>query len=171
MTEQYIKDPVVVEHAKIAFRNFSGRQQKYNPEGIKNFCVVFDPEVGEMLERDGWNIKWFKQDDEEIPPEAYLQVAVSYKNRPPRIIMLTDGGRKKTPLSEKTVGLLDTAEFELVDIIITPYNWEVNGKSGVKAYLKTMYVTLEEDELDRKYADDVINVMDDETPFTMEHED
>jgi hypothetical protein len=65
--------------------------------------------------------------------------------------MITSRGR--TDLGEDEIELLDYSNFKNVDLIFRPYTWSVGGKSGVKAYLKSMYVTIEEDELDLKYSD------------------
>lgn len=140
-----------IENAKLVFKNFSGKQGKFNPEGKRNFCVIIDEEMVEPLCSDGWKIKRFKQRDDELP-EAYLPVSVAFENFPPTIFMISNG--KKTQLDEESVGSLDWAEIQTCDVVIRPYCWVMSdGKSGVKAYLKTMYVTIEEDKFASKYAD------------------
>lgn len=142
---------IVVENARIGFRNFSGKKGEYNPQGRRNFCLFFDSELGETLKEDGWNIKWLQPKDEYDEEVPYLQVEVSYDNFPPRVVLVTSGG--KTLLDEETISMLDWAEIENVDIIVRPYNWEVSGKTGVKAYVKSMYITVVEDEFAHKYRD------------------
>lgn len=142
------------------FRNFSGKEGKFNPAGRRNFCVMIDPEVARELEDDGWNIKTLKPREDGEEPQPYLQVSVAYNNFPPKIFMVI--GKAKTLLDEDNVGLLDWAEISNVDVIIRPYNWEANGKTGVKAYVKTMYVTIEEDKFAYKYDSDFD---DEDTPF------
>lgn len=142
---------IIVENAKIAFKNFSGKEGQFNPEGKRNFCLILDPELAEKLHSDGWNVRTLKPKDDGEIPQPYIQVSVSFLAKPPKIVLVTSRG--KTLLTEETVGMLDWAEITNVDLSVTPYQWSVAGKNGVKAYLKNMYVTIQEDEFEKKYDD------------------
>ena len=151
-----VKENISIEGAIIRFRNFSGKEGKFNPAGRRNFCVLFDPieqkDLVEKLISDGWNIRWLTPKDESEDDIPYISVSVSYDNIPPKIYIVTK--KKKTLIEdEDTINMLDWAELENVDLVLRPYNWEVNGKSGVKAYLKTGYFTIVEDEFADKYED------------------
>jgi hypothetical protein len=146
-----IKNNLVIENARIGFRNFSGKAAKFNPVGRRNFCVFLDMVDGHKLENDGWNVRWLQPREEGEDMVPYLQVAVSYDNIAPKIVLVTK--KRKTVLDDISVSELDTAEIENVDLIIRPYNWDVQGKEGVKAYVKSMYVTIVEDEFAEKYYD------------------
>lgn len=140
---------VRIDNAKIVFRNFSGAEGKFNPAGNRNFGVFLPDDVAKKMEAEGWNIRWLNSYPDE-PPQGMISVKLNFGNYPPNIILVSDG--KMTRLDEKTVNVLDFAELEQVDLIIRPYEWNVSGKSGVKAYLKTGYFVLVVDELAKKYS-------------------
>lgn len=142
---------LTMEDARILFRNFAGKEGQYNREGERSFCVILDEDIAEQMHRDGWNVKVLKSREEGDPEEPYLHVTVGFKGRPPMIVMLTSKGR--TTLSEDEVELLDWVDIAEVDLTVRPYTWSVNGKSGIKAYLKAIYVKIEESILDIKYRD------------------
>jgi hypothetical protein len=151
MAKQEKLKSVVFENARILFRNFAGVEGKFNAKGDRNFSLLLDDETAQAMAEDGWNVKYLKPREEGDTPQARIEVSVSYKGRPPRVVMITSKG--KTNLDESMVDILDWVDIEIVDLIINPYAWEVNGRTGVKAYLSSAYITIREDELDRKYAD------------------
>jgi len=147
----YQDNSVVLEGVRIVFRNFAGKEGQYNREGDRNFGVLLDEDVATAMAKDGWNVKWLKAREEDESEQAYLSVTVGYKGRPPRVAMITSRGR--TALSEDEIEVLDWVDIENVDLIVRPYEWVVNGKTGIKAYLKSIFVKINEDALELKYAD------------------
>lgn len=141
---------LILEDVTIAFRNFEGKEDTYNRAGDRNFAILLDEDRATQMERDGWNVKYLKARDEDEVPQAYIQVAVSYKARPPKIGMVTSKGL--TYLGESEVEMLDWVDIEVADVTLNPYEWAVNGKTGVKAYLQTLFIKIEEDYLQQKWT-------------------
>lgn len=161
----YITDNVSIEDAEILFRNFAGKQSAYNPAGSRNFCVIIpDDALADKMAADGWNVKRLRPREEGDPERPYIQVNVSFNGRPPMVKLISSSGQ--TILDEDSIDMLDFVDIDTVDLIVSPYNWRVNGKSGVKGYLRSMYVVVQEDEFAKKYAPSSANgPADDDLPF------
>jgi hypothetical protein len=140
----------MVEDAPIIFRNFSGKEGQYNREGDRNFAVVLPREIAAQMHEDGWNVRYLEAREEGEEDTPYVSIAVNFKNRPPRVVLLTSTTR--TQLDEDSVEVLDWADIQTADLIARGYDWSVNGKTGTKAYLQSLFVTIQEDALERKYS-------------------
>lgn len=154
MADYKVTDPVEIEDAQLIWTNFSGKAGKFNAEGMRNFNIIIDEDTFNVLQNDGWNVRVVlpKNDsDPDTPPLYILPVKVSFGKRPPQIQLISSRGRRF--LDEETVGMLDFIDIKTCDVVVNPYNYNVNGKVGVSGYLKSLYVTMVEDRFADKYAD------------------
>lgn len=152
-----------IDEARIIFRNFSGRGDKFNREGDRNFALVIDDqELANELVTRGWNVKIKAPKDEGDAPFMYLPVKVKFNDRGPSIFLKS--GSRGTRLDESDVFMLDNIDISNVDLDIRPYDWEVQGKTGRTAYLQAMEVTQRVDRFAERYAPDY-QPEDEETPF------
>ena len=148
-----VNENLTIENAQIGrggYRNFAGEKTQFNAAGKRTFVVLLDEAMGRMLEEQGWHIRWRDPRDEQDDPVGLLTVEVKFGDYPPKIVLIS--GDNHTQLDESNIAILDTAEIDRCDLIIRPYNWEVNGNTGTKAYVKTMYVTLQDDDFGGRYA-------------------
>jgi len=162
------KDPTVrsnleIGNARLLIRNFTGKEDRFNPPGKRYFLVAIPDDMVAPLTADGWNVKFLKPREEGDDPQPFMKVNVEYdKGNPPEVLLITQNGQQH--LYKHTVGMLDWADILKVDVVISPYNWEVNGKSGVAAYLKKIYVTIVEDRFAAQYRVDSSDIEDDGRP-------
>jgi hypothetical protein len=121
---------VTLKGVQIVYRNFEGREE-FNQVGNRSFHVLLDPVTADILEREGYN----------------------FKGRPPTVALISKRKGTRNTLSEDTVELADHADFESIDLTISPYDWKLkSGQSGRTAYLQAFYGILYESELDQLYA-------------------
>lgn len=145
-------DNVVLRDARIlpgSYRNFSGRGDQYNREGDRNFTVELPEDVARAMIDAGWNIRVRDPREEGDAPQFLFKVAVSYKFKTPQINLIS--GNTRNLLPEDLVAIIDDAEILKADLIVEPSVWEVNGNTGIKAYLKTAFITVFQDELSAEY--------------------
>lgn len=145
------RNELKIEGTQIVFRpNFAGQAEQFNTEGNRYFNVGIAPENVEGLRDQGWNVKEWRGKEEDDETVYFIKVKVSFKVKPPRLVLITSRGR--VPLDEEMCEMLDWQEYEFIDVIISPHHYTINGRTGISAYLKTGMFVIHEDELEQKYA-------------------
>lgn len=141
-----------IEGANIIWKNFSGERDRFNP-GKRGFSVVIDDTVmADELKQEGWNVKKRPLQEGADPSEQEWTLPVKLNmNRYTQIWLIV--GNHKTLLNEDTVAQLDVVDITDCDLSIRPYEWEMSGRTGITAYVDSMYVTIRENKFAEKYAD------------------
>ena len=145
------KDILQIDDARIIFKNFEGRGDKFNREGDRNFSLLIeDPDTADALADRGWNVKIKQGRDEDEEPFMRLPVKVKFTEYGPNVYLRT--GDRVNKLDEESIGCLDNIDIESVSMDIRPYDWEVNGRTGRTAYLQSMEVVQRIDRFAARYG-------------------
>ena len=151
------KDDLMLEGVQITYRNFAGTIGEFNPGGARTFSVeLHDLAQAQAIEALGWKVRYPKprEDGGENRFVAHMPVTVKYhpKLAPPRIVMLTSRGQTK--MAEEDIDVLDFMNIKSCDMFLRPFHWKLkSGGEGVKNMLASLYLTIQEDALELKYAD------------------
>jgi hypothetical protein len=139
-----------IEGADVQWKNFTGAKKRYNDLGNRNFCIWLDYETAARYRAEGWNIKVREaRPGKEEEDQAYLEVTVDFSKIPPTVVLIE--GEDSVPLDQMSVEILDTIDIQNADIVIRGSYWEMDERSGIKAWLKAGYFTREEEPFGGKY--------------------
>ena len=142
---------------QLIFRNFEGAAGKFNNAGDRNFCLIIDDELAGELQSKGWTIKHTKA-KEDYDSVAYIKIKVGFTLKdgtdnpyPPKIFKIDSSGMRM--LDKTNVKLLDGARISNADLVFSAYSYEdrTTGEIRYSAYLRNLYATIEENDLERYY--------------------
>lgn len=142
---------IVLEDVVVVYKNFSGAPTPFNKKGGERDFVIDVPDnVVPELESYGFRIRK-KPETEDYAAQNLLKIKVNMEsNWPPTIWLIKPNG--KIQLDETTIQMLDLMNIVHADIVINPYEWNVGEDTGTSAYLREMYVELQ-DGLAMRYAE------------------
>ena len=144
------------ENAHIWGLNFSGQNDPFKTGRLGFNISIEDEEEARRLEADGLNVKWPKPradiDPEEDYRKPFLAVKVRFDLYPPKVVLISNGNN--TLLDGTNAGMLDSAMFEKVDLVLNTSAYKASGTipAGISVYLKSGYFTLESDRFTDKYG-------------------
>ena len=145
-----------INDARIIWKNFTGRGDRFNREGDRNFHLVIPTQEDcDLLLSDknqfgdSWNVKIKPARDEDEGDFMRLPVKIKFTEYGPNVYLKT--GENMVRLNEDTIGCLDNIEIDSVDLDIRPFDWEVNGRQGRTAYLQSIHVTQRIDRFAARY--------------------
>lgn len=137
---------IQMDDCRIIYRNFEGREDKYNRKGDRNFAVIIETEEqADALVNDkneygaGWNVKVKPPRDEDEGPFMTLPVKVKFNGRGPAVWLVV-GDNDPVKLDKEDVGMLDRIDIARVDLDIRPYDDIINGRPFRSAYLQSICV-------------------------------
>lgn len=140
-----------IDDARIIFKNFEGRGDKFNREGDRNFSLLIeDPNTADALIAEGWNVKIKPGRDEDEGDFMRLPVKIKFTDYGPKVYLVSGG--RRVELDEESISCLDNIDIESVDMDLRPYDWDVNGRTGRTAYLQSMQVVQRIDRFAARYA-------------------
>ena len=134
--------------ARIIWKNFTGRGDRFNREGDRNFHLVIpDQESCDILMNDkneygdGWNVKIKPPREDGDAPFMHMLVKVKFNGRGPNVYLDRGPNREPLVLTEDTIACLDDMDIMSADMDIRPYDDQLpNGNTFRTAYLSAMRV-------------------------------
>lgn len=151
---------LIIDDARIIFRNFAGRQTQYNRKGDRNFALVIDSkENADMLAAEGWNVKVKPPRNEGEDGLLFLPIKIAFDGwKPPKVYLKSaDNFVELIPSDdprEDMVATLDTIDILSVDMDIRPSDWSTpDGRTGRTAYLDGITVHQQVDRFRARYDD------------------
>lgn len=150
---------VVIPDQRLTIGEMENIEALYNEARIEStpdgpVLLIDGTEVftyADALQAIGWNVKIKPPREEGDAPFIHLPVKVKFNDRGPSVYLIS--GRARNQLTEATVHRLDNLDIISVNMDVRPFNYNVNGNTGISAYLQAMEVHQQVDRFADRFND------------------